>query len=113
MEKFIGLEIVNRIDYLLKNAGLTRKDLANYIGKNSQVFVDWKNRNIMPKCDDLYNMSKFLGVPMEYLLTGEEIIPDEIAAAGAILMTLESDQRQAVIAMIKAQADFWKNKNDK
>lgn len=111
MNEINGHDLVCRIDNCLKAMGLTRETLANHIGKNKQVFTDWKNCNIMPKCDDLYKMSKFLGVPMEYLLTGEKTMPDEIAVAASMIASLDPEKRQPVIAMLKSQVDFWKEKN--
>ena len=105
-----GHDLVVRIDTCLKAMGLGREDLANHIGKNKQVFTDWKNCNIIPKSDDLFNMSRFLGVPMEYLLTGENIMPDDVAAMAAMIMTFSKEQREQLYALIKAQMNFWKEK---
>ena len=112
MEKkeFNGYELVIRIDYLLKSSGLKRDNLANFIGKNKQVFTDWKNCKIIPRSDDLYNMSEFLGVSMEYLLFGEEVMPDDVAAMAAMIMTFSKDKREQLYALINSQMNFWKER---
>lgn len=106
-----GTDLVIRIDNCLKSMGMKRENLAAFIGKNKQVFTDWKNCKIIPRADDLYKMAKFLGVPMEYLLTGENVMPDDIACMAASVMTLSKEQREPLIASVKAQVEFWKEKN--
>ncbi len=42
------------------------------IGFSQNTINNWKYRNTFPKSDDLYKISQFLNVSMEYLLTGED-----------------------------------------
>lgn len=108
MNKLNGTEITERIIYLSKQAHETRESLASLIGKNKQVFTDWKNRNILPSCADVYILAKHFGVPMEYILLGEEnTIPNEIAATCALLMNLDEVQRNSMISLIHNQVEFW------
>lgn len=108
MENLNGYDIVVRIDQLLKARKETRKILADVIGKNPQVFVDWKNRNISPTAIDLYKMAKHLGVTYDYLLLGKtDQLPDDIAYAIAKLQTLSEEERKPIIALIANQVDYW------
>lgn len=102
-------QMVERIDKILSLQGRTRDNLAAFIGKNRQVFTDWKNANIVPKSDDLYNMSIYLGVTMEYLLFGDVKDEDDLIAAKAMLSVIPKDKRQPIIAMIQSQVEYWKN----
>lgn len=115
MEKknITGKSIMERIKILLKSTGTTRDQLANYIGKNKQVFTDWKTNNIVPKADDLYNISKFFSVPMEYLMFGEETIPDNIAVICAMISTIPQEKQQILLEIIAAQCNAWReNENN-
>lgn len=110
MENLSGHDIVVRIDALLKQRKETRKILADVIGKNHQVFVDWKNRDISPTAIDLYKMAKHLGVTYDYLLLGKrDQFPDDIAFTIAKLQTLTEEQRKPIIALIESQVDYWKD----
>lgn len=113
MNEINGHDIVIRIDNCLKAMGLNREKLANHIGKNKQVFTDWKNCNIIPKADDLYKIAKFLGVPMEYLLIGENVMNDEVAAVAAMITAIDKKNRQPVIAMLQSQVEYWRNNKKK
>lgn len=110
-EEINGHDIVERIDNCLAGIGVTREVLANHIGKQRQCFTDWKNRNIMPNAKDLYIISKFLGVPLEYLLTGNTQVMDDITAVIASkLNALDPTIKNALITMIDGQIDYWKKK---
>lgn len=111
MSDMNGFDIVVRIDNCLKAMGKTRENLAIDIGRNKQVFTDWKNRNIIPKSDDLYLISRYLNVPMEYLLIGETVMADDIAAMAAAVTTLSPEQRAPLIASVIGQVKFWKEKD--
>lgn len=58
--------IVDRIKAITSTKELEK------IGISQQVISNWKSRNTFPKSDDLYKISQFLNVSMEYLLTGED-----------------------------------------
>lgn len=109
MENISIHDIVVRIDTLLKQRKESRKELADVIGKNHQVFVDWKNKNISPSAVDLYKMAKHLGVTYDYLLLGKkDQYPDDIALAMVKLQTLTKEQREPIIALIESQVKYWK-----
>lgn len=40
------------------------------LGFSSSTISTWKTKNTPPRSDDLLRISQFLGVSMEYLLTG-------------------------------------------
>lgn len=105
MRKFSGLEITKRIDFLLSVRKSSRKELADAIGKNKQVFTDWTAKNIVPKADDLYNMADFFNVPMEYLLMGEEIMTDDTAKIAALYSCLSNEDKKTATIILKALVD--------
>lgn len=110
MEKIDIPSMIERIDNLLKIRQETREMLAAVIGKNKQVFTDWRSKNISPTAVDLYKMAKHLGTTYDYLLLGKlDVFPDDIAFAVAKLMTLSEEQRKPIISIINGQVDYWKN----
>lgn len=110
MDKLNSYDIVVRIDELLAVRGETRKILADVINRNSQVFVDWKNKGIFPGINELYKISKHLGVNLDYLIFGKsEAMPDDIAFSISKLQTLTEEQRKPIIALISGQVDYWKD----
>ncbi len=103
-----GKDIVNRIENLLKLRKESRDELATVIGKNKQVFTDWKTRNIIPTAKDLFLMAKHLGTTYDYLLLGEhDVMPDDIAAIFSKLMLLNEEERKPIIVSINSQIDYY------
>lgn len=60
------IDIIDRIKFYTQ-----LKELENIGITQTQISV-WKVRGTIPRSDDLYKISKFIGVSMEYLLTGED-----------------------------------------
>ena len=88
MAEIKGKDIVSRIDSILKNRNLKRKAVADAVGISLQPFTSWSNRGSIPGADIAYNIAQYLGVSLEWLLTGEEeskvqntISPEIIALA--------------------------------
>ena len=66
-------EFYNRIEELLKEQKKTKEELIRIIGLSSvQVFYNWKNLKKVPDANTAYNIARYLGTSVEYLLTGEE-----------------------------------------
>ena len=82
------------------------KDLEN-VGISAQVISNWKSRNSIPKADDLYKISKFLNVSMEYLLTGKDF-ENKLADDELELLTnyrlLQDHDKSMVQVMVSAYA---------
>lgn len=105
-----GEDIVLRIDQVLKARKESREELAKAIGKNRQVFTDWKAKDISPTALDLYIMAKHLGTTFDYLLLGDtDHFPTDIALVIAKLQTLSEEERKPIIALIDQQVDYWRN----
>lgn len=114
MEKISTTSLIERIDRLLHERCERREDLAKVIGKNKQVFTDWKSKCIFPTASDLYLMAKHLGTTYDYLLLGEtEQFPDDIAVIISKLLTLDVSDRELVINVIENVICFINEKNKK
>lgn len=52
--------------------GLKNSDVSKATGVSKQTLSDWKKRNSTPKADTLKKIADYLGVSIDYLLTGKE-----------------------------------------
>ena len=57
---------------LLRERGITPYQVFKATGVSQSTLSDWKNGKSRPKTEKLIKIAKFLGVSVEYLLTGEE-----------------------------------------
>lgn len=71
---FLATEIIDRIK--------TKTSLKNLesIGISSAVISAWKTRNSIPRSDDLYKIATYIGVSMEWLLTGKGSVLEDTEA---------------------------------
>ena len=67
-----GSELVARIDKLLEDKQLKRQSLSVDLGLPLQTISNWKTRGNLPSADLLYQIDNYLGVSLEWLLTGKE-----------------------------------------
>ena len=63
-----------RISKLRKEKGLTQEELANKFNISTQAISKWENDYSSPDISVLLELSKILGVTVEYLLSGEVTI---------------------------------------
>ena len=105
--------IFKRIKWMIQNDERPQKDLAEYLNKTRQVFYDWENGKCNPTLVDLFKISKYFGVPLEYVISGEES-PIDDATAAFIVSTqgLKEQQKKIIYASIKAQVDMFKQMNE-
>lgn len=66
------MDFYERTKKLCKEQNITVESLMATCGLGRETFSKWKARDSFPRADNLYDMSKTLGVTMEYLLTGEK-----------------------------------------
>lgn len=64
--------IIQRILDLLNEKSLKMVDLCRFLGINTSTMTNWKNRGTDPPARYIPPICEFLGVSIEYLLTGEE-----------------------------------------
>ncbi|MGJ9381551.1 helix-turn-helix transcriptional regulator [Salipaludibacillus sp. CF4.18] len=58
----------NRIDFLIKERGLTGKFLASKCEVSEQTFTSWRRNKTQPDLISAYTLSKLLRIEMEDLL---------------------------------------------
>ena len=57
---------------LLKEKGLKAADVTRATGIKSPVFSEWKKGKSKPNAEKLIKIANFLGVSVEYLMTGND-----------------------------------------
>ena len=57
---------------LLEEKGLKAADVTRATGIKSPVFSEWKKGKSRPNTEKMIKIANFLGVSIEYLLTGNE-----------------------------------------
>lgn len=66
------MEIIERISQTLKEKGKLAIDLCNVLGIQTSTMSTWKARKNDPPARYMPTIANFLGVSLEYLLTGVE-----------------------------------------
>lgn len=73
---------------ILKEKGLKNSDVVKATGISHSTLTDWKKGRYVPKADKLQKLADFLGVSVEYIMTGEQkdyyINPDTAKVAQEI-----------------------------
>ena len=67
-----GMQIVDRIDNLLKKKNENRVTLAEVLGIRPQNISAWSARGTVPAADICLRIAEYLGVSVEWLVTGKE-----------------------------------------
>ena len=62
----------DRVKALLKQNKATQKEAAAACNVSIRTFQNWINRDLYPTVLDGYQLAHFLGVTVEYLVTGKE-----------------------------------------
>lgn len=101
---FSAEEIIDRIK---EHCSLTELES---IGIPQSTFSKWKARNTIPRSDDLYRIAKYIGVSMEYLLTGEDKnseLPEDLLELFNSFQRLSPKDREPLLHIIGQQIDYW------
>ena len=105
--------IFSRIKLLIKSDPRDQQDLFKYLGKTRQVYYQWQKGKYVPKLLDLFKISKYFGVPLEYIISGEESPIDDATAAFLVqTKDLTEDQKKIIYASMKAQVDMFRKMNE-
>ena len=66
----------NRVRKLLKEKKSTQKTLAEYLDLSLRTLENWMSRGIYPILPEGYKIAMFLGVSIEFLVTGKKTVAD-------------------------------------
>lgn len=71
------MDAVDVILKLIKEKGISQKELTVAIGVSSGNFSDWKKKRSKPSSNILKKIAEYFNVSVDYLLTGEEKSPQK------------------------------------
>ena len=97
-----GMQIVERIDKLLKERHLNRVALADAIGIKPQNISAWSVRGTVPAGDICLKVAEFLKVSAVWLITGkEEGLSNEEEKLLSIYQKLSPDQKDTIWTLME------------
>lgn len=67
-----GLQIVNRITKICEEKGIVRKSVSEALGLPDNCFSNWSARGTVPAGDICLKIADYLGVSVEWLISGKE-----------------------------------------
>jgi len=83
------------VKYVLKKNKQTQIDAAAACGVSVRTFRNWMYRNLYPTIIDGYRLAHFLGVSVEYLVTGKEKdTKNKIDSARSLLKEVDNNLRK-------------------
>lgn len=86
------MTITERLFKTLADKKLSQKELGLFINTSDKTISAWKSNNSLPPADKLVGISQFLGVTLEYLVTGEETnIPRSMTETELKMLNLFSE----------------------
>jgi len=98
---FSGQDLIYRINQIIEAKGVRRDpDIYNIV--SSVTLSAWKNNGQIPKVNTIYNLAEFLGVSVEWLITGREAdgLTQEERVLVAKYKDLSNDDKRNVQALI-------------
>ena len=111
-----GKDFVLRIDSVLKEKKLKRLAVAEAVSISTQAFSHWSVRGSMPAADTALKIAEFLGVSVEWLITGKdkENLTDEERVLLDRWRSLDDSQKEIIMPMIEtaAESSYKKKKGD-
>lgn len=81
---------------LLEQKNLKKSDLSKSIGLPDQTVRNWFGRESIPAADVCFKVAKYLGVTMEYLITGESEEPKAFDPLIAKIQKLTPEQKEDI-----------------
>lgn len=98
---------------LINLNGIKETWIAQQIGVSSSTFSTWKAKDRIPRADEAVGIAKILGVSVEYLVTGEDGIPDDVRGMVSDLRKLPEEIRESVAVQIRALVEMRQVKESK
>jgi transcriptional regulator with XRE-family HTH domain len=119
MTEISGQELVKRIDDLLKEKGHKGRNVLYQEGITKKATISNWVAGKAPSAYTLYEIARFLGVPLDYLLTGKPppgLSPESMKAARAIERlspegrTVALNQIESLVALFPLEGSTSLNK---
>ena len=93
--------VIKRIEVLIAEKGISKKEFYAATGVNSAGYSQWNSNMFKPSKRKLQPVADYFGVTVDYLLNGEqkEKVPDEIEDLKKAATPLQLELIDAVMAM--------------
>ncbi|MCY9545264.1 helix-turn-helix domain-containing protein, partial [Paenibacillus alvei] len=93
----------------MKELKLTQKDVYSATGFSKTTMSNYVNGKRLPNTTELYQLAKFLSVPMEWLLTGEGITTNENLSSQQSACSISSEDIDLLAKFHQlGQKEKWK-----
>ena len=107
-------DFVKRIDEVLLERNLKRAALCNDLNLSATAITDWARRGTVPAGDICLRIADYLGVSVEWLISGKE---SELTPEERHLLTLwahlTSEQKDTISTLLeKWEADYVQAKKE-
>ena len=110
------MTITERIFVELSQKNIAQKDFANNIDVNEKTVSAWKRNNSLPPADKLSNISDYLGISLDYLITGQEKSSPNLSADEQELISyykaLPEKEKIRLISRAETLAEMYSSAND-
>ena len=90
-----GVELVEIIDFLLANKGITRKQFCLDVGIPTSTIATWKSKNSLPNTELISKVANFLNVSIDWLVNGEN--PQQEISIAAISRHTIMDRIETIL----------------
>ncbi len=77
-----GIELVDKIDKLIEEKGISRRQLCADVGISNSTIATWKTKNILPTAKLIAMVAIELNVSIDWLLNGRD--PDVLLSQTCI-----------------------------
>lgn len=108
-------EITSRIDNILATKNMSRAELCRQVGITPTTYSSWVSRGNAPQSDCLYKIAKYLGVSMEFLISGASVsvnvIEQNTIEEKEPYSELFNELKKEDIKLLVAVADWIRAKN--
>lgn len=105
-------EFAKVLNSLLDEKGLKKSDLSRELNLPDQTVRNWFGRESLPGVDVALKVAKFLGVSVEFLMTGKDASFPSMAEPSKferMFSALTASQRKAVEAVMASYLDGEKS----
>ena len=112
-----GLQIVKRITQVCDEKRIVRKSVSEALGLPDNCFSNWSARGTVPAGDICLRIADYLGVSVEWLITGKEKEENGLSLEERHLLTLwahlTSEQKDTISTLLeKWEADYVQAKKE-
>lgn len=73
------MEFQDRLYKLRRERGISQEGLAEVVGVTRQAVQKWESGGSRPDMDNLTTLARYFGVTLDWLITGEDTVPEEPA----------------------------------